>query len=1256
MEGHTQSITTLLFNRRGDAIATASMKDGMCTSRLWRWSTKSPYEKVSHTILRGPEMLLSTRRAKSELSTDQLIWTSDDSKLVTLHSRKPEVTGKWCQALRVWDPVACMPLRTLSHDTHGHANAVFAMDSHPTDARILLTAGYDGRILIWDIEVGRILRFFQNWESPINMDGCAILDVSFSPEGDSFAATDRAGRLLLFGTGSGDAFQGTPTEQYFSNDYAPIDLDIHLNVADRATQVQPQLLPRSVLMDMGRNVYTHQPVHLMQPLSVQEYQANLELRQKQTSETPYFNSVVDQDAQEPFVDANFVDEPLERPLVHRPTFVNAYRLNGEAVKASELRRRRQRQASAEDPTERDTSVLNDVLPSSEDDDEDFQVNDAAQVEEEDEDDDMDDDDEDCSDDDLDHEVVLDGNGSRALRSQRRRTRQSDNEDDKDDDVGPTRRRRRVRVARNQVVDDDDETKEDPPLSPPFDGTVADVREEDLVVESSEGVTVLGNQRDKFDETKTYSQMFTQKSSIVCGFCGRGDQGGMFALPGALMGDFALVNGAQRVFVHDQCAISSPLSFFHDGSWYNVAKELRRGRLLKCFHCGQKGATIGCNTESCKVTIHLPCGMVHGYNVDQVQYYCKSHAAKSGVPSSTSSSISPESFIRRMGHQYDRLYCQQSAVSNELALIPQVGDTLMYCPQGHEVFLRSFPSKFQAAYKSLPKPFAVLQCHVLDIQYTFPPVDLYPQQNRIVMELIMDVVGLPSVYFRNEDDQPSVDVLDFGSFVPVNNLFVRDESEARRKWRFRLQHQPSECAEFLLLEQKYLSGFQAPRWKVGATVQMAYHTMDDHGMIQNTQMDTGKILELSPLDPAMTSPWECIVVQWENEDTPCRVSPWELESDQTNFAPPAIPNRPALLQGLMSIRQLSVAAGFNEAVPTSTPDYHITIANPMDLSLICQRVESNYFRHVDALLADVKLMVRNCETYNVESSLIAQNARSVLTNVTTILNQLFPYHPWLPVLSHVNAQLDGGMEIKASAGANSTVPPFVATQDVQPSRHRPLKRELDSQYSTNKRTTAERELRVMQTMRLPMAQREAFLNVVAKGKLVECLTQVHTHAQAEDQYLIFAQPVTDDIAPGYSAIITRPMDFATIKAKIPQYPTLSAYYDDYMLVMENAMTYNQPGTLVFAEAKRMKAVLAKCFGRVLGGQKGKGKAKARRRYSDDDDDSAESSESSDDEVDEDGDESEEEASSTSESEDDDEDDDDDGGRQRRKPMPPTQRHR
>ena len=43
-------------------------------------------------------------------------------------------------------------------------------------------------------------------------------------------------------------------------------------------------------------------------------------------------------------------------------------------------------------------------------------------------------------------------------------------------------------------------------------------------------------------------------------------------------------------------------------WYNVTKEVRRGRAFTCSACPAKGATLGCMVEGCKVNVHLPCAV------------------------------------------------------------------------------------------------------------------------------------------------------------------------------------------------------------------------------------------------------------------------------------------------------------------------------------------------------------------------------------------------------------------------------------------------------------------------------------------------------------------------------------------------------------------------------------------------------------------------------------------------------------------------
>lgn len=62
---------------------------------------------------------------------------------------------------------------------------------------------------------------------------------------------------------------------------------------------------------------------------------------------------------------------------------------------------------------------------------------------------------------------------------------------------------------------------------------------------------------------------------------------------------------------------------------------------------------------------------------------------------------------------------------------------------------------------------------------------------------------------------------------------------------------------------------------------------------------------------------------------------------------------------------------------------------------------------------------------------------------------------------------------------------------------------------------------------------------ALQKLLELLLP---NLERKDPRQFFAWPVTDNIAPGYSSIITKPMDFSTMKQKIEenQYKTLQEF--------------------------------------------------------------------------------------------------------------------
>ena len=69
-------------------------------------------------------------------------------------------------------------------------------------------------------------------------------------------------------------------------------------------------------------------------------------------------------------------------------------------------------------------------------------------------------------------------------------------------------------------------------------------------------------------------------------------------------------------------------------------------------------------------------------------------------------------------------------------------------------------------------------------------------------------------------------------------------------------------------------------------------------------------------------------------------------------------------------------------------------------------------------------------------------------------------------------------------------------------------------------------------------------------------------QAKDKQGVFAEPVTEAIAPGYFALIPTPMDFRTVKenVRLGKYTAWDLFVTDVEQIYANAMAYNLPGTV------------------------------------------------------------------------------------------------
>ncbi|XP_026234881.1 bromodomain-containing protein 7 isoform X2 [Anabas testudineus] len=102
-------------------------------------------------------------------------------------------------------------------------------------------------------------------------------------------------------------------------------------------------------------------------------------------------------------------------------------------------------------------------------------------------------------------------------------------------------------------------------------------------------------------------------------------------------------------------------------------------------------------------------------------------------------------------------------------------------------------------------------------------------------------------------------------------------------------------------------------------------------------------------------------------------------------------------------------------------------------------------------------------------------------------------------------------------------------------------------------------------------------------LQEALNQLIRQLQRKDPSAFFSFPVTDLIAPGYSAIIKRPMDFSTMKDKVKKelYQSLDELKVDFRIMCENAMFYNKPETIYHKAARKLLHSGMKILSQQLG---------------------------------------------------------------------------
>uniref|UniRef100_A0A6Q2YSU0 Bromo domain-containing protein n=1 Tax=Esox lucius TaxID=8010 RepID=A0A6Q2YSU0_ESOLU len=240
LDAHMDKVVVVQFcNNSNRLVFVSGSRDG--TARIWHYQQQE-WKSITLDIATRLTAVVNGED-KTKLVPTMVAWDRGDRTVVTAVSN---------YLLKVWSSTTGQLLHVLS----GHDDEVFVLEAHPFDHRIMLSAGHDGNIYMWDLSKGSKIRNFFNM---IEGQGHgAVFDCKFSADGQHFSCTDSHGHLLIFGFGCSKPYEKIPDQMFFHTDFRPLIRDANNFVLDEQTQQAPHLMPPPFLVDVDGNPH---PTH-----------------------------------------------------------------------------------------------------------------------------------------------------------------------------------------------------------------------------------------------------------------------------------------------------------------------------------------------------------------------------------------------------------------------------------------------------------------------------------------------------------------------------------------------------------------------------------------------------------------------------------------------------------------------------------------------------------------------------------------------------------------------------------------------------------------------------------------------------------------------------------------------------------------------------------------------------------------------------------------------------------------------------------
>lgn len=314
----------------------------------------------------------------------------------------------------------------------------------------------------------------------------------------------------------------------------------------------------------------------------------------------------------------------------------------------------------------------------------------------------------------------------------------------------------------------------------------------------------------------------------------------------------------------------------------------------------------------------------------------------------------------VGLEVNRAWLQSDVRTEQYC--PQLGDLVMYFPQGHIQWLQEFKETAAPPWNKFPGKFPLVECEVRDIRYSFPASeDEFYACHSVKATLVLVVTRIPTHSAITSNGYYKVALSSPRSTRNSSSSEITFEV-VLRDWGL---------PDFLVPSDVFLRSIKLP-WHMGLKVNVVFkeHSDENEGQQFVYRTYSAQVIRLINASSEWPqSPWDALEVRWDSDNNNAaaaavgtdRIGPWEA---RPCFFDPSSSEYP-LQRGIGALEERSIHDAIYQLAHSELhsalfddfmfhvdrelfPTYSSSIALPMCVDLILRRLKNGYYRQVQIL--------------------------------------------------------------------------------------------------------------------------------------------------------------------------------------------------------------------------------------------------------------------------------------------------------------------